>query len=73
MSENGGSKTDRAVVANRDSIRMKVIDIDIVGDPNMLAYFGPAHSMKPRPHSPSSRAHESNNVKKPSKQIHNHK
>jgi hypothetical protein len=73
MSKNGGSKTDRGVLANRDSVRMKVIDVDKVGDPNMLADFGPAHSMKPWPQAPSPRAHESNNVKKPLKQISNHR
>src|SRR5579864_1506809 len=72
VSKNGGSKTDRAVVANRDSVWMKIVDVDKVGDPNIPDDFGPAHSMKPWPQATSSRAHESNNVKKPSIQVSNH-
>jgi hypothetical protein len=49
VSEDRGSKTNGAVVADRHSFGMQFVDIHELGNPNVLSDFHPTQAMQPRP------------------------
>jgi hypothetical protein len=55
MGNNGSIDPDGRVVFNGDGLRMRLIEIDVLTDPNILADVSAAQAMKKRPDRESSR------------------
>jgi hypothetical protein len=53
VSEDGGPKTDGAVVADGHIIGMQLVDIDELGNKNVLSDFHPTQAMQPWPEATS--------------------
>jgi hypothetical protein len=49
VSEDGGSKTNSAIVADRNILRMQFIEIHELGDPNASTDVRSPQAMQPRP------------------------
>jgi len=58
------SEADSTVVSDKDPFRVTIVQVDEMGEPDVLANLNPTQAVQPRPQARSARTDERENVKK---------
>jgi hypothetical protein len=64
VGDDGRPQTDRTIIADGNRLGVKLIQIDVLADPHVLADFHPSQAMHQRPEAAASRSEESYSTEK---------